>query len=172
MNLDEKKPDAVKEFEERYADRNLIKLKIIASHFSGYPMNLLAIYIKVLECRYTMERIFSCKNDTCGTSPQNGMFCDICREIMPFCNSKEQNTLQNMLSFYENMENMQEMMQMMELMQESGGFGDMAEGLGNMANLFAGMSGNEGTENGGCSEQTNTPDLSAIFNLFNTFSAN
>ncbi len=147
MNLDEKEFDAVKEFEKKYADNHLTKLKIIAAHFSGYPMNLLAIYIKILECRYTMERIFYCKDSTGSSSPGQEMLQEICKEIMPFCNSGEQNTLQNILSFYENMENMQEMMQMMEFMQESGGFGDMSEGLGNMANLFAGMGGNEGTEN-------------------------
>ena len=143
--------DSVTKFNQMYSDQNLTKLKIIASHFTEYPMNLLAMYIKVLECTYTLRTIASKKGtygQSFGSCQENGLFRDICKEILPFCNEKEQNTLNNLLSFYENMENMQEMMQMMEMMQEMGGFGD---------------GGNEGN--------SGTIDMSQIFNMMNAFSS-
>lgn len=119
--------ESVNKFNQFYSDESLVKLKIISSYFTEYPMNLLALYIKVLECKYTLRAVFDHSKTTSGSSqaqPNEGFFRDLCREIMPFCNSREQNTLNNLLSFYENMENMQEMMQMMEFMQEMGGFGN------------------------------------------------
>lgn len=149
--LSDNNPDSVSKFNQMYSDQSLTKLKIIASYFTEYPMNMLAFYIRVLECMHTLRSI-TCRQcagiHSAHCTPGEGMFRDICREILPFCNEKEQNTLNNLLSFYENMENMQEMMQMMEMMQEMGGFGD----------------GSNGSTGG-------PMDMSQILNMMNAFSS-
>lgn len=147
--MNDTNPDSINKFNQMYSDPSLIKLKIIASHFTNYPMNMLAFYIRVLECMHTLRTI-SCGRRTgtysAGMLPDQGLFRDICREILPFCNEKEQNMLKNLLSFYDNMENMQEMMQMMEMMQEMN------------------MGGNG--ENSGSSSM----DLNDILSMMNAFS--
>lgn len=140
--------ESVNKFNQTYSDDSLIKLKIISSYFSEYPMNMLALYIKVLECFYTLKAITDPSRKRSSCHPNEGIFRDICKEILPYCSLREQNTLNSLLSFYDNMANMQEMMQMMELMQEMGGMGD---GNGN--------------------EQGNSMDLTEILSMMSAFTS-
>lgn len=126
--MNDNTPDSICKFNALYSNNTLNKLKIISAHFTDYPLNFLAVYIKILELRYTFHLIHSKSNTYSlrdGLSPLT-MECvqDICKEIHPFCNFDEQNSINTLLNFWQNMANMQEMMQMMEFMQEMNNSGD------------------------------------------------
>lgn len=126
--MNDNTPDSICKFNALYSNNALNKLKIISAHFTDYPLNFLAIYIKILELRYTLHLIYSQNRVHAlrnGLSALNAECVqDICKEIHPFCNSDEQNSINTLLNFWQNMANMQEMLQMMEFMQEMSNSGD------------------------------------------------
>ncbi len=155
-------PGSVCKFNSMYTDKNLNKLKVISSKFQNYPLNLLALYIKVMEVKYTLEKIRSCPHQSIPDVLQqlgSDNIKEMCTEIQPFCNESEQNFLATILNLLESMSNMQEMMQMMELMQEftsdgnnSNNINNLTGGLGNnpeeLFSLFSAFF-STGNDNGG-----------------------
>jgi len=180
--------DKVTAFDALFTNNQIQKLKVLLSYVDSPMQRQLAIYIKFLELKYTLELFQHSPKLSVSPTPQESPFdpAKLCQEIAPYCTPGEQQQLNQFVSMFQAMSHYQEMMEMVKMFQEmfpegisfpgaeaaDGGFGDHGSDDGgddnSKANGFPGgmspdmmAAGLSGLFGG------NMPDLSQLMSMMN-----
>ena len=110
--------EAVIAFDTLYTQNHIQILKILLPYFDPYGQNHLAVWIKYLELRYTLEYVSRhpsppYKNQTSGTSSPD--FAVLFEQIKNFCSPQEKALFGELLNLQKNLEMFEEMKGMMQL---------------------------------------------------------
>lgn len=110
--------EAVIAFDTLYTQNHIQILKILLPYFDPYGQNHLAVWIKYLELRYTLEYVSRhpsppYKNQTSGTSSPD--FAVLFEQIKNFCSPQEKALFGELLNLQKNLEIFEEMKGMMQL---------------------------------------------------------
>lgn len=110
--------EAVIAFDTLYTQNHIQILKILLPYFDPYGQNHLAVWIKYLELRYTLEYVSRhpsppYKNQTSGTSSPD--FAVLFEQIKNFCSPREKALFGELLNLQKNLEMFEEMKGMMQL---------------------------------------------------------
>lgn len=117
--MEENGQDKILAFDTLYTNNHIQKLKILSCYLDHETQKRIAVYIKLLELSHTLDIARQMPPYRTPISFDKKLdIVTLCSEIIPFCDRKEQERLQNLKNMYANFENMQEMMQMVEMMQE------------------------------------------------------
>ena len=122
--------DKILSFDTIYTNNHIQKLKILSGYLDHQSQKKAAVYIKYLELQYALSLLKRSPHISLSDTPSESKLdiCRICGEIIPFCNLKEQESLQNLQNMYKSIENMQEMMQTVEIMKDMMPEGFSADG--------------------------------------------
>ena len=104
--------EAVIAFDTLYTQNHIQILKILLPYFDPYGQNHLAVWIKYLELRYTLEYVSRhpsppYKNQTSGTSSPD--FAVLFEQIKNFCSPQEKALFGELLNLQKNLEMFEEM---------------------------------------------------------------
>lgn len=132
-------------FDALYTNNQIQKLKVILPYIEPSMQKNMAVYIKYMELKYTMELCKRHPFQICSApdTKERPDFKKLCRELKIYCTEKEAKQLEQMESMLQTMEMYQEMSQTMSAMQEL--FPDMGAGDANgmpgmgMEELLMGM---------------------------------
>lgn len=110
--------EAVIAFDTLYTQNHIQILKILLPYFDPYGQSHLAVWIKYLELRYTLEYVSRhpsppYKNQTSGTSSPD--FAVLFEQIKNFCSPQEKALFGELLNLQKNLELFEEMKGMMHL---------------------------------------------------------
>lgn len=120
-------------FDALYTNNQIQKLKVILPYIDPSMQKNMAIYIKYMELKYTMDLFRKHPFHICSATEQNSPpdINRLCQELKPYCTESESHQLEQMRSLFQTMEMYQEMSQTMSAMQEI--FPDMGKADGNNA---------------------------------------
>ncbi|MDE7222802.1 MAG: hypothetical protein K2O34_03340 [Acetatifactor sp.] len=112
--------DKVTAFDALFTNNQIQKLKVLLSYVDSPMQRQLAIYIKFLELKYTMELFQRSPRLSVSPSPGEGSLdpAKLCQEITPYCSPEEQNQLKQFVSMFQAMNHYQEMMETVKMFQE------------------------------------------------------
>lgn len=107
-------------FDALYTNNQIQKLKVILPYIDPSMQKNMAIYIKYLELKYTMNLFKKHPFHVCSTNEQRQTpdIRKLCHELKPYCSEAESQQLEQMTSMLQTMEMYQEMSQTMSAMQE------------------------------------------------------
>ncbi len=139
--MEENGQDKVIAFDTLFTTNQIQMLKVLMPYLDIPAQRMLAVYIKFLELKYTINFL----NDHPGSAllgscrGENTDAAKICDEILPFCKPSEKEKIQNFKKMFENFANMQEMMQTIQMMQELFPEGESSDfDISQIMNLFQG----------------------------------
>lgn len=114
-------------FDALYTNNQIQKLKVLLPYIEPSMQKNMAIYIKYMELKYTMDLFRKHPFHVCSSSEKQKRpdMKKICSELKPYCTEAEVKQLEQMESMFQTMEMYQEMSQAMSSMQE------MFPGMGN-----------------------------------------
>ncbi|MCM1040276.1 MAG: hypothetical protein NC314_09455 [Roseburia sp.] len=108
-------------FDALYTNNQIQKLKVLLPYIDPAMQKNMAIYIKYMELKYTMDffrkhpfHIRAASREETGAPDLK----KICRELKPYCTESEIRRLEQMESMFQTMEMYQEMSQTVSAMQE------------------------------------------------------
>lgn len=107
-------------FDALYTNNQIQKLKVLLPYIEPSMQKNIAVYIKYMELKYTMELVKKHPFQICA-APAEAEKPDmkkLCRELKPYCTQSEIKQLEQMESMFQTMEMYQEMSQTMSAMQE------------------------------------------------------
>lgn len=112
--------DKVTAFDALFTNNQIQKLKVLISYVDSPMQRQLAIYIKFLELKYTMELFQRSPQLSISPAPQEDTLdpAKLCQEITPYCSPREQSQLNQFASMFQAMSHYQEMMEMVKMFQE------------------------------------------------------
>lgn len=112
--------DKVTAFDALFTNNQIQKLKILLSYVDIPMQRQLAIYIKFLELKYTMELFRRSPQFSVSPSPQDGPLdpATLCQEFTPYCSPMEQSQLNQFASMFQAMSHYQEMMETVKMFQD------------------------------------------------------
>lgn len=107
-------------FDTLFSTNQTQMLKIILPFMDNQMQKHLAIYIKLLELRYTIDFLKKHPFQLCGCTKQESFseFPKLCDELLPFCGDKEKKQLEQMRGIIHSMEMYREMSKTMEAMKD------------------------------------------------------
>ncbi len=142
-------------FDTLFTTNQIQMLKILLTYMEPAQQKHMAVYIKLMELKYTISffKIHPSSSLPNSHSGENFNTSRLCDEIIPFCSPAEQEKINNIKKMMQNFENMQEMMQMVQMMKDLFPEGEGPFG-GDPSEIFSGMSGMSGM------------DMSQIFEMF------
>lgn len=114
-------------FDALYTNNQIQKLKVLLPYIEPSMQKNMAVYIKYMELKYTMDFFRKHPFHICASSdnyPQPDL-PKICRELKPYCTESEVRQLEQMESMFQTMEMYQEMNQTISAMQDI--FPDMGD---------------------------------------------
>lgn len=119
---------SVMAFDALYTNNQIQKLKVLLPYIDPAMQKSMAIYIKYMELKYTIDSFRKHPFQICAASKEKEKpdLKKICRELRPYCTETEIRQLEQMESMFQTMEMYQEMSQAMSTMQEM--FPDMSAG--------------------------------------------
>lgn len=161
--------DKVTAFDALFTNNQIQKLKVLISYVDSPMQRQLAIYIKFLELRYTIELFQrSPQLSVSPTPPESSPDpAKLCQEVAPYCSPQEQRQINQFASMFQAMSHYQEMMEMVKMFQEmfpegmsfpdihAAGDGDSPSGA-DTDNMAAGLGSLFGD---------NMPDLSQLMSM-------
>lgn len=115
-----KEQEKILAFDTIFSNNHIQMLKIMLPFMDRQMQKFMAVYIKFLELRYTID---FCKRTAFSLQEgikQEGPFSPllIFDELLPLCNMQEKKQLEQMRSVFQNMEMYQEMSKTMEMMKD------------------------------------------------------
>ncbi|MCM1120789.1 MAG: hypothetical protein NC543_15660 [bacterium] len=112
--------DKVTAFDALFTNNQIQKLKILISYLDSPMQRQLAIYIKFLELKYTMELLQRSPQLSVSPTPSEGALdpAKLCQEVAPYCTPQEQRQINQFASMLQAMSHYQEMMEMVKMFQE------------------------------------------------------
>ncbi len=120
-------------FDTLYTNNHIQMLKILMPYFDEPERKKLAVFIKYLEFRHTLDQCYSHSYELSGCSFNKEEFNihKICSELLPFCNGEEKKKLGQIADIFRSIEMYKEMSRTMEMMKDfAPDF--FPEGLGNL----------------------------------------
>ena len=118
----------VSAFDALFCTNHTQMMKVLLPYTDNQTQKSLAVFIKFLELRYTIEFYQKhnhslCDNSNSNTSVSGNAFSDgdlgnICNELLPFCTSEERSRLEQIRGLLKGIEMYQEMSRTMEMMKE------------------------------------------------------
>lgn len=110
-------------FDALYTNNQIQKLKVLLPYIEPSMQKNIAVYIKYMELRYTMDFVkkhpFQIRAaSTEAGKPEKPDIKKLCHELKPYCTPAEIRQLEQMESIFRTMEMYQEMSQTMSAMQE------------------------------------------------------
>lgn len=107
-------------FDALYTNNQIQKLKVILPYIDPSMQKNMAIYIKYLELKYTMDLFKKHPFHICSAKERQQIpdIRKLCHELKPYCTEAESQQLEQMKSMLQTMEMYQEMSQTMSAMQE------------------------------------------------------
>ena len=110
-------------FDALYTNNQIQKLKVLLPYIEPSMQKNMAVYIKYMELRYTMDFVrnhpFQIRAAAMDSIEQEKPdIKKLCRELKPYCTQAEIRQLEQMESIFQTMEMYQEMSQTMSAMQE------------------------------------------------------
>lgn len=170
--------DKVTAFDALFTNNQIQKLKILLSYVDSPMQRQLAVYIKFLELKYTLELFQRSPQLSVSPMPTESSFdpAKLCQEVTPYCSPQEQRQISQFASMFQAMSHYQEMMEMVKMFQEM-----FPEGMS-----FPGAEAAESSEGdeatGGMSPDMiaaglgslfggNMPDLSQLMSMMNMMQA-
>lgn len=107
-------------FDALYTNNQIQKLKVILPYIDPSMQKNMAIYIKYMELKYTMDLFKKHPFHVCSANErrQTPDIRKLCHELKPYCSESESQQLEQMKSMLQTMEMYQEMSQTMSAMQE------------------------------------------------------
>ena len=169
--------DKVTAFDALFTNNQIQKLKILLSYVDSPMQRQLAIYIKFLELKYTMELFQRSPQLSVSPSPSEGPFdpAKLCQEVTPYCSPQEQRQINQFASMLQAMSHYQEMMEMVKMFQEmfpeGMSFPGAETGSGENGEGSGGMNPDMITAGLGSLFGENMPDLSQLMSMMNMMQA-
>lgn len=167
--------DKISAFDTLFTNNHIQMLKILYSHLDRSAQKAIAVYIKFLELQYTLA-FFRQTPLPCHERQNSPDIASLCDEIMPFCDTKEKEKLQNLRNMLKNFENMQEMMQMMEIIKDfmpEGGNGSASPtDFSSVIDFMSGMNQASSMDLTSAMNLASGMDLSSLANIFQNNSDN
>lgn len=168
--MEKKEHDKIIAFDTLFTTNHIQMLKIVMPCLDHPMQKKLAVYIKYLELKYTLDYYSSHPFELCSCSvtKEELNIGRLCSELLPFCTAEEKQKLEQIAGLFRSMEMYQEMSKTMELMKDifPEGFGDMLSS----ASPLSDNSGNslENSANGMMDMLMNllSPEQKNIFELF------
>ena len=171
-------------FDALYTNNQIQKLKILLPYIDPSMQKHMAIYIKYLELKYTIDLFKRHPFHIHSTYKENGPpdIKKICQELQPYCTESENKQLEQMMNILKTMEMYQEMSQTIGAIQEMfpdmsmGTSGEGPFGSGNPFSMFMNQSDASGDAGEGSSIENLlmgmlTPEQKAMYETFsNTLS--
>ncbi len=117
---------SVMAFDALYTNNQIQKLKVLLPYIDPSMQKNMAVYIKYMELKYTMELFKKHPFHICAASGETEKpdLKKLCRELKPYSTEAEVKQLEQMESMFQTMEMYQEMNQTMSAMKEM--FPDMS----------------------------------------------
>lgn len=111
---------SVMAFDALYTNNQIQKLKVLLPYIDPSMQKNMAIYIKYMELKYTMDLCRKHPFHSCSATLENQApdIKKLCGELKPYCTETEARQLDQMESMLQTMEMYQEMSQTMSVMQE------------------------------------------------------
>ncbi len=159
---------SVMAFDALYTNNQIQKLKVLLPYIEPSMQKHMAIYIKYMELKYTIDLFKKHPFQICSANNASKPdFKNIFHELKPYCTEAEAKQMEQMTSIFQTMEMYQEMSQTMSSMQEL--FPDMGAG-------FFGTSGdsNSGNQSDSASSMESllmgmlSPEQKAMFEAFSS----
>ena len=137
--------DKVTAFDALFTNNQIQKLKVLISYVDSPMQRQLAIYIKFLELKYTLELFQRSPQLTVSPMPQEGPLDAgrLCQEVTPYCSPRERNQLNQFSSMFQAMSHYQETMEMVKMFQDM-----FPEGMSFPGAEAAGSEGGDGAAGG------------------------
>ncbi|MBO5283791.1 MAG: hypothetical protein J6B43_11845 [Lachnospiraceae bacterium] len=112
--------DKVTAFDALFTNNQIQKLKVLVSYVDSPLQRQLAIYIKFLELKYTMDLFRHYPELSVSPHSQEGPPdpARLCQEFTPYCSPQEQRQLNQFTSMLQTMSHYQEIMEMVQMFQE------------------------------------------------------
>lgn len=107
-------------FDALYTNNQIQKLKVLLPYIEPSMQKNMAIYIKYMELKYTIDLFRRHPFHVCSSSEKKDRpdMKKICCELKPYCTEAEVKQVEQMESMFQTMEMYQEMSQAMNSMQE------------------------------------------------------
>lgn len=165
--------DKVTAFDALFTNNQIQKLKVLVSYVDSPLQRQLAIYIKFLELKYTMDLFRHYPELSVSPHPQESPPdpARLCQEFTPYCSPQEQKQLNQFTSMFQTMSHYQEIMEMVQMFQEMFPEGMFFPGGDPSCNA----DGAEGAASGGSPDMMaaglssllgeNMPDLSQLMSM-------
>lgn len=169
--------DKVTAFDALFTNNQIQKLKILLSYVDSPMQRQLAIYIKFLELKYTMELFQRSPQLSVSPTPTESSFdpAKLCQEVTPYCSPQEQRQINQFASMFQAMSHYQEMMEMVKMFQEMFPEGMSFPGAEACSNENSdgsgGMNPDMMTTGLGSLFGGNMPDLSQLMSMMNMMQA-
>lgn len=165
--------DKVTAFDALFTNNQIQKLKVLVSYVDSPLQRQLAIYIKFLELKYTMDLFRHYPELSVSPLPHESPPdpAKLCQEFAPYCSPQEQRQLGQFTSMLQTMSHYQEIMEMVQMFQEM-----FPEGMSFPGGEPSGTTdGAEGAASGGGPDMMaaglgslfgeNMPDLSQLMSM-------
>ncbi len=155
--------DKVTAFDALFTNNQIQKLKVLLSYVDSPMQRQLAVYIKFLELKYTMELFQRSPQLSVSPALQEGSFdpAKLCQEVTPYCSPGEQKQLNQFASMLQAMSHYQEMMEMVQMFQEMFPEGMSFSGAEVGGKEESDGSGNNGNQESGDGFGGMNPDMMA-----------
>lgn len=168
--------DKVTAFDALFTNNQIQKLKVLVSYVDSPLQRQLAIYIKFLELKYTMDLFRHYPELSVSPLPHESPPepARLCQEFAPYCSPQEQRQLGQFASMLQTLSHYQEILEMVQMFQEM-----FPEGMSFPGKEPSGTTdGDEGGSASGSSPDMmaaglgslfgeNMPDLSQLMSMMN-----
>lgn len=158
--MEKNEHDKIIAFDTLYTNNHIQMMKIVMPYFDEPMRGKLAVYIKYLEFRHTLDCYHSNSYELSGCSFNRKEFNmkKICSELLPFCTGEEKKKLEQIANIFQSIEMYKEMSRTMEMMK------DFAPDL-----FSEGSENNNANQNNGMMEMLMgmlSPEQKSMFEMF------
>lgn len=118
--MEKNEHDKITAFDTLYTNNHIQMLKIVMPYFDEQMRRKLAVYIKYLELRHTLDCYHSHSYELSGCSFEKEEFNinKICSELIPFCTGEEKRKLEQIADIFRTIETYKEISRTMEIMKD------------------------------------------------------
>ncbi|NBI92172.1 hypothetical protein D3Z45_16745 [Lachnospiraceae bacterium] len=111
--------DKIIAFDTLYTNNHIQMLKIVMPYFDKQTQGKLAVYIKYLEFRHTLDHCsHSYELSGCSFQKEDFNINKLCSELSPFCSNSEKEKLERIAGIFRSIEMYKEMSRTMEMMKD------------------------------------------------------
>ena len=116
--MDSNEYNKVIAFDTLFTTNHIQMLKVMLPYMDNKAQKSLAVYIKFMELRYTIDFCSQHPYSPCMNPEESFDLGKICDELFPYCTEKERNQMEQLRNMVRSMEMYREISQTMELMKD------------------------------------------------------